>query len=639
MPEFRITNNSFTSGVIGSQVDFRSDLSLYGSACRTLNNFLVLPQGPVRKRPGFKLINTTTYDNVVKIIPFQFSTVQVYLIAFENALLRVFKPGSPDTQVFSGASPYALGDLPTLRWTQSFDTLLLFHPKYPPYELIRNGSDTAWTLQPIAFTYLPYYRFPDTAGISLTPSGTSGTITITASAAMFTAGWVGTVIRFTAGRGEAVITAVGSSTSATATISAVIGTTDPDAIWEEAAWSPLRGYPVCASFHENRLIVGGTLSLPQTVFGSIIGLFFSFNDQQGTEIADDDSFEFTLASDQVNAAYDLYSVRGDLQVFTSAAEWVETLQPITPTSVSFNVQTRHGMSNSGVRICSVDSESLFVDRTGKQLRGLSYDFTTDSFTARNLTITSPDILVNPTQMVYLRSFDDTQSNYVLLRNSDSTVAVISIDSEQKVSGWFTFTSMAGFLDLAVIGDVLYALVSWNGHRHLVKLDQSAYLDLFVTATSGSAKTAWTGFTTFASQTVSVVGDSYVFNDIAVDASGNFTLPSAVSSVIVGLPYTATLETLPLSPAVNGQLMRGERIRKVKAEVTVRNTRDLWVDGRQISTRRLGLGLLDAPLVDEDITVEARLSGIAGEPTVVIESRNPQSCQINGLVTQISVRNP
>lgn len=638
----RITQNSFTSGEIGKAVDFRSDIDLYRTAVKRLENFFVLPQGPLRKRPGLKRLNSTRYDAVKKLIPFVFSTVQSYVFALEDSLLRVFRT-SDDTQQFSGATPWTAAQLPTMRWTQSFDTFIGFHPDVAPTKIVRNGSDAAWTISTLTYDYLPYFRFSDTLGISITPSATTGTITLTASAALFdTSGnWVGKSIRFT-NKKRVHITAWTSTTVVTAVVDDTLASTSADAIWEEQAWSSHRGWPIVGSFHQNRLVIAGTKSLPQTVFLSRSGDFFNFNDATGTgtppAVLDTDEVEVTLSSNEVNAALDLFSVRGNLQTFTTAAEWLEKSKPITPTQVSFDIQTRHGMSNSGIRVVSVDSETLFVDRTQKQLRGLNYQFQTDSYTARNLTVTAPDILVSPTTAAYLRSYSDSQSNYVFLRNSDGTLVGISIDSDQKIAGWFHFNGVATFQDICVVNDSLYALASWNGHQYLAKMTDDTYVDLWESKT-GSATTAWSGFTTFANSTITVVGDGYVFDGVAVDGSGNFTLTSAVATVYAGLPYTAIVETLALAPAVNGQLLRGERIRKVKTEVTVRNTEDLWIDGQQVFLRKLGVGLLDKAITQQDVTIEKRLHGISGEPTVVIESRNALPCQIQGITTQINLRNP
>ncbi|MGL4297109.1 MAG: hypothetical protein ACRCTG_15460 [Aestuariivirga sp.] len=62
----------------------------------------------------------------------------------------------------------------------------------------------------------PFYRFPESIGITIQPSARTGSITLTASAPWFNAGHVGTIFRW-AGR-QVLITAFSSSTSVTGTV-------------------------------------------------------------------------------------------------------------------------------------------------------------------------------------------------------------------------------------------------------------------------------------------------------------------------------------------------------------------------------------------------------------------------------------
>jgi hypothetical protein len=287
-------------------------------------------------------------------------------------------------------------------------------------------------------------------------------------------------------------------------------------------------------------------------------------------------------------------------------------------------------------VLGIDSDSLFVSRDGNQVRAFSYNFDSDAFTAPNLTVVNPTIVNQPVDSAYVRGLANQQSNHALFANADGSIAALCIDSEQKVRGWsrFTFADGAEVIALATLVDDLYALISWNSKKFITKIDPSIYLDLAESDSADSPTKTWTGFTAFAGKTVTVVGDGYVFNSVEVDGSGDFSLPSAVSDIVIGLSYTAKAETLPLSPVVNGQLQRGRRLRKISAEVTVRDTVDLWVDGSQVPVRSLGDYLLDQAPAPVDTTIRRLLTGYAREPTVTLESRNPLPCTILGCVIEI-----
>src|SRR5262245_61110554 len=167
-----------------------------------------LPQGGVSRRPGTNY-SADAFDqaNRPQLIPFVFSTVQAYMLEFGQAFIRVFMNGAP---VLGGGgpggqviitTPYAVGDLPLLKWVQSADTLYLFHGKYPTYKLTRS-SHTSWTIIPVDFRDGPYMPY-DTGPTTLAMSANTGTVTVTASAvaginggAGFKSTDVGRLIRF-----------------------------------------------------------------------------------------------------------------------------------------------------------------------------------------------------------------------------------------------------------------------------------------------------------------------------------------------------------------------------------------------------------------------------------------------------------
>ncbi len=149
---------SFNSGELSPTLRGRVDLSRYASGCRTLHNMLVLAEGPATRRPGTRFVARTKSDGVARLIPFEFSTVQAYVIECGAGYFRFYRDGgviesSPGTP-YEISNPYTLADLPLLRWVQSADVLYLAHPSYAPRKLSRTGH-TSWTLATISFTATP----------------------------------------------------------------------------------------------------------------------------------------------------------------------------------------------------------------------------------------------------------------------------------------------------------------------------------------------------------------------------------------------------------------------------------------------------------------------------------------------------
>lgn len=149
---------TFNAGELSPRLYGRVDFQRYASGCRALRNMLVLPEGPVTRRPGLRFIAATKTNGVARLIPFEFSTVQAYMIEAGGGYLRFYRDGgvieaSPGVP-YEIASPYAAADLRLLQWVQSADVLYLAHPGYAPRKLTRTG-DTAWSLTTIAFTAQP----------------------------------------------------------------------------------------------------------------------------------------------------------------------------------------------------------------------------------------------------------------------------------------------------------------------------------------------------------------------------------------------------------------------------------------------------------------------------------------------------
>jgi hypothetical protein len=95
-----------------------------------------------------------------------------------------------DGSAYSIASPYAAADLFEVQYIQSANVMYLAHPDYHPQILQRFG-DTNWTIADVNFVRGPFMAQNTSVGWTLTPSATTGDITITASLDTFYAEHVG----------------------------------------------------------------------------------------------------------------------------------------------------------------------------------------------------------------------------------------------------------------------------------------------------------------------------------------------------------------------------------------------------------------------------------------------------------------
>lgn len=187
---------SMSGGELAPSLASRVDLARYLTSLKTCRNFIVRHYGGVTNRAGTRFISEVKASNKKhRLVPFEFSTEQTYILEFGHFTLRIYKDGgivesSPGVPV-EIATPYAEVDLPDLNWTQSADVLTVVHPLHHPRQIGRT-SHTAWTVTPFANKNGPFLDLNVDDAINVKASATTGAVTLTASAGIFSASLVGT---------------------------------------------------------------------------------------------------------------------------------------------------------------------------------------------------------------------------------------------------------------------------------------------------------------------------------------------------------------------------------------------------------------------------------------------------------------
>ena len=184
MARYTQFQTNFSVGELDPLLRARTDLEQYANGLESAKNVIIHPQGGATRRPGLRSI-TQLYDNPTavefKLIPFQFSRTDTYLLAVQPGLIKVFKNDVFQTHVSAGDITAAI--VPELKFTQAVDTLILVHQDMHPKRLIRN-SDTNWTFEDLPLVFIPTYAFNPHfhyPQFTITPSAVDGNITLTAS--------------------------------------------------------------------------------------------------------------------------------------------------------------------------------------------------------------------------------------------------------------------------------------------------------------------------------------------------------------------------------------------------------------------------------------------------------------------------
>lgn len=303
MPRLTTHKSNFTAGEVSARLLGRSDLRSYANGAAKLRNVVIQPTGGVARRAGTRFVDMAPGPG--RLIAFEFNTEQTYLLCFSHLQIDVYTDGIKTATI---TAPWTDAQTAKLAWVQSADTLLVVHPDTPPKKITRT-SHADWQITDWVFAetgnriHQPHHKFA-AADVTLDPTGTSDTITVAASAPVFDAGHVGT--RFRLANKEIEITAVASATSATATVKETLASAVATKDWEEQSFSPVRGYPATVTFHQDRMVIGGSRDLPNQIWMSKSSDLFNFDLGEGL---DDEAIEFALLSDQVNACVAVFSGR------------------------------------------------------------------------------------------------------------------------------------------------------------------------------------------------------------------------------------------------------------------------------------------------------------------------------------------
>jgi hypothetical protein len=250
MPRASPALSSFNAGELGVTLDARTDISKYGSGAHRLENFIALVQGPAQRRGGSRFVAEAKHSGRrVWKRRFEFSATQAFILEFGHQYIRFYTLHGRvlvgDVPAWSDATSYVPGDLvahggvnyyciaantnqqppnatywhalegdiyevPTpydgddltnsegcfaLQVEQSADVLYIAGAgKYPPMTLTRYGA-TRWVLAEYVPENGPFMDQNRDKSVKVQASAQTGSITITATAGIFSATDVGRLIR------------------------------------------------------------------------------------------------------------------------------------------------------------------------------------------------------------------------------------------------------------------------------------------------------------------------------------------------------------------------------------------------------------------------------------------------------------
>lgn len=659
MARFVTMQTNFTAGELDPLIRARNDLKSYNNALEKATNILCQPQGGITRRSGTRYITalpnsgTESAGNGVRLVPFEFSTSDSYMLCFTHNRMYIFKDGVLISNINGTGNPYLVTTvnsamLDDMCWTQSADTLIVVQENLAPVKIVRGASDSSWTASTLAFDSIAKYAFTlayNSPAATLTPSAVTGKITLTASAGVFSAGNVGQYINVSP-QGRAKIIQYVSATVVNAVTEFPFFDTSAVASgsWEiesgyEPVWSSTKGWPRSVTFHQGRLYFGGSKSRPSTIWGSRVGQFFEF---EPTEGFDDDAVEATLDTNTFNAIVDMISGR-DLQIFTTGAEFFvpqQGLEPITPASFFVSNAGRNG-SKPGVRVQLLDAGTLFIQRQGRSLSEVSFSDTQLTYITSKISLLSGHLLKNPKRMSLRKAVDTDENDLLLIANADGgTISAYSLLRVENVIAPSEFITTGGeFLDVGVDITDIYSVVkrTINGvvQYYVEKFEHGLLTDC---AKTGGAVSS-ISVPHLEAKTVNLILDGLVQADEVVASGGAVSLPRAsTTSYETGLPIAVEARTMPVDIKLQTGTRVGFKKRIVEVNALVLDTQHMKINGVEVPFRTFDTAnILDADI--PEFTGTKTLNGILGysnEAKITITQSYPLKFTLLGMEYKVAV---
>lgn len=347
--------------------------------------------------------------------------------------------------------------------------------------------------------------------------------------------------------------------------------------WAFSAFNNIDGYPSAITLHDQRLVLAGSKSYPQTIWQSAI------DDLQNFKLGsnDDDGIQITIAGQDKNVISYVQSAKV-LMVGTLGGEYTVSgaslEEAITPNNVTVRKHSNFGSSN--IRGLLYDDRVIFVQRQGNRLREVSYQFETDGFVSPDLSILAEDILLAGIRSITLSS-NPFNILYIVMKNN--TVVTMTYEKDQGARGFSKIDVDAIIHDVAVLRgtgfDRVYFLLSRNGVKYIEQISENRlpafnnnyFLDAY-RVYSGSATNTINGLTNLADSNITIYNNANgTFYTGSVSAGGELILPQDETFITMGYNYTASLSTMPIDVVAGGDTRRDKYDRITKCNLNFMNT--------------------------------------------------------------------
>lgn len=596
----------------------------------------------------------------------------------------------PVHRIHRTPSPYNSSELQELDYEQTTDLLYLAHENHAPTKLVRTGH-YEWVFTPVSFG--PLINAPTGVGVVATVPNTD---TANSGNAYFPQPASYLVTAYDEETGQE--SRASSSVSATNdlglkrnynTISwspvagatgyrvyksentqnyGYIGTTDEttfrdDNIGPDLSEGPPVGdnpfasasdNPATITFHEQRSFWGRSINAPNGIWASRSADYENMDFTRPTRA--DDAFAIGLVANKVNAVNQIVSTNQGLLALTSHN--IFTVQGSNEDYISASPppRVRPQISRGASRLnpLVVDNITFYETAKGGSVRTIGYHFELDGIRTDDLTVFAPHLFENEDIVEW--AFSEKPASCFWVVRGDGKLLCLAWDQAQEVWGWTLCETNGLFKSVCVVTeygeDRAYFVVqrTINGvtkqfvERMASELweDQkdACYLDCARTFVNSAPVSTVDRMDHLEGETVDALVDGNVVTGLTV-SDGAVTLPHPGSTITIGLPYEALIETLPLASQTREGWTIARPQQAGKAIVRTVKSRGFEVGPDEnnlfpVKDREDDLYDVATSLTTGDYEVD--LAGTsATESTVVVRSTEPLPLHVTAILIEPDIK--
>lgn len=578
------TQNSFSSGIISTELLGRIDFEKIKSGLRQCENFIVRPVGGVQFAEGTTYV--TDAIEVSRLIPFIESKAATFCLEFSDRLIRVINETGEVARV---ETTFLESEIDLIKYAQYKNQLFLVHENHCPSVL--EHTESGWSLRNLRFngsfvdnsmiTSITLtsgtHLFPDKRvnydkwqyAVSVVDADNNESLaklsalhtndislsqqSITVSCNLSSTEGIDSLNFYKINGGEFFFVqkiAVERNRLEYSFIDGGLATDGTKSIKQEFTDFDTE-YPKCVAFFNQRLIYGATKSKPNDIWGSNVGKYEDFTNT--INLSSSEAFNLTLASgtlDEIESMIPLSS----LIVFSSGKIW--RIDGTSASNMSAAIESYSSISDLSPN--ATKKSILYIDASLNTISNFVYSYELNGYVGQNLDILARELFDG--YRFVSQSFRNNPFPVFFCVREDGVMLALTYLREENIYAWSEMTTKGEYKDvcclISQVNDKIFCKVKRkNGFFIEMFANQiSANEDVKDSCHLHSSKIVRnnisdtvTGLDWLKGETVYVLADNNVYENIVVSEDGEITVDgiSAYERIVVGLPYKGLIETISM----------------------------------------------------------------------------------------------